>query len=94
VLAFDVIKTLNPRPDHVYVITDGLPTQGRKPESGNVSGRERLKFFDEATEALPRGLPINVILMPMEGDPKAASAYWQLALVTGGTYMNPSKDWP
>jgi len=35
-----------------------------------------------------------VILMPMEGDPSAPSAYWLAARRTGGAFMSPSKDWP
>jgi len=92
--AFDVIDTLSPRPDHVYLITDGLPTMTTGDSSGTVSGKERAKFFDEAVRKLPRGVKVSTILMPMEGDPRAASAYWQLARVTGGSYLNPSLDWP
>jgi len=43
---------------------------------------------------VPRGTAINVILLPMEGDPQAAGAYWQLARSTDGAYLAPSKDWP
>ncbi|MGQ0618444.1 MAG: vWA domain-containing protein [Panacagrimonas sp.] len=92
--AFSVVGSLKPAPDHVYLITDGLPTAGRSAGSGSVSGKQRVRFFEEATEALPRGLPFSVILMPMEGDPRAPSAFWQLAQATGGSYFNPSRDWP
>jgi len=30
----------------------------------------------------------------MEGDPQASGAYWNLARITQGTYMSPSRDWP
>jgi len=30
----------------------------------------------------------------MEGDPLAASAYWQLALASRGSLISPSRDWP
>lgn len=92
--AFAVIGTLKPAPDQVYLITDGLPTLGTSGAGGTVSGKERVKYFGEAAALLPRGLPVSVILMPMEGDPRAASAYWQLARSSGGSYMNPSGDWP
>lgn len=92
--AFDVIGTLSPAPDHVYLITDGMPTMGTGGGSGTVSGKERARYFDEAVRKLPRNVQVSTILMPMEGDPRAASAYWQLARVTGGTYLNPSLDWP
>jgi hypothetical protein len=43
---------------------------------------------------LPAGLPVNTILLPMEGDPMAASEFWRLAVDTRGSFMCPSKDWP
>jgi Mg-chelatase subunit ChlD len=92
--AFDVIATLQPQPDHVYLITDGLPTMGTGSSSGTVSGKERARYFDEAVRKLSHGVQVSTILMPMEGDPRAASAYWQLARATGGSYLNPSLDWP
>jgi hypothetical protein len=92
--AFASIGTLNPMPDSVYLITDGLPTMGKVPQTGTVSGKQRVRFFDEAVQALPKKVPINILLLPMEGDPKAAAAFWLLAQKTGGSYFNPSKDWP
>jgi hypothetical protein len=92
---FAGIRRFEQLPDNIYLITDGLPTQGREPpKRGTVSGREREKLFDRALEALPEGVPINVILMPMEGDPMAASAYWTLAQTSGGSFLTPSEDWP
>ncbi|MEX1032002.1 MAG: VWA domain-containing protein [Cellvibrionaceae bacterium] len=82
-------------PDNVYLITDGLPTQGREPpKRGTVTGSEREKLFSQAVELLPYGIPINVILMPMEGDPMAAAAFWTLAQISGGSFLTPSEDWP
>lgn len=93
--AFMVIDQLRPRPDNVYVITDGLPTQGLNPPRGTtVSGRKRLKHFESAVTRIPRGVPINAILLPMEGDPMAASAFWQIALYTEGAFLTPARDWP
>jgi len=93
--AFKAIGTLNPAPDNIYLITDGLPTQGAsRPSSNNASGRDRVKYFNQAIELLPKGIPVNVILAPMEGDPWAASAFWKLALSTRGAFVAPSKDWP
>ena len=92
--AFAVISSLNPAPDHVYLVTDGLPTTDRGGSSGLASGKDRVRYFNSATARLPNNLPISVVLMPMEGDPKAAAAYWELARNTGGSYFNPSADWP
>jgi hypothetical protein len=86
---------LSPLPDNVFLITDGLPTQGTAaPRSSKVSGQERIRLFERAISQLPRSMPVNVILAPMEGDPMAASAYWQLAQLTSGAFMSPSRDWP
>jgi hypothetical protein len=93
--AFRSLLTLNPRPDNVLLLTDGLPTRGSKASRrGTVSGKERLRLFDQAVDALPRGLPVNTVLFPMEGDPMAASAFWKLAMSTRGSYLAPSEDWP
>ena len=47
------------------------------------AGQQRLKLFGQAVDELRRGIPVNVILFPMEGDPMAASSYWKLAIGTG-----------
>jgi hypothetical protein len=93
--AFLVMSEMNPRPDNVYLITDGLPTQGiNAPRGTTVSGGERLKLFESAVTRIPRGIPINVILLEMEGDPMAPSAFWQIALYTQGAFLSPARDWP
>ena len=87
--------SLAPRPDNIYLITDGLPTQGRQAPKGNtVSGKQRLKLYNRALEELPNGIPVNIILAPLEGDYMAASAFWRLAQATGGSFLSPSRDWP
>ena len=90
-----VIRQLSPIPDNVYLVTDGLPTQGESsPRSSTVSGRRRLELFGDAIDRLPKQIPINVIMFPMEGDPMASAAYWNIARVTGGAFISPSWDWP
>jgi hypothetical protein len=61
---------------------------------GFVTGQERLKFHYEAEKELPNGIPVSVLLYPMEGDYNASIAYWLLAYRTGGSFMSISKDWP
>jgi hypothetical protein len=93
--AFLALQTLSPSPDNIFLITDGLPTQGTTPPRGNkVSGRDRQKLYRQAVKRLPRNVPINIVLAPMEGDPMAASEFWQLAQVSRGSFLAPSKDWP
>jgi hypothetical protein len=93
--AFAVVGAMNPRPDNVILLTDGLPTQGTgQPRSRTVSGKERVRLFESARELLPRGVPVNVVLFPLEGDPSASGSFWKLAMTTRGSLMTPSRDWP
>jgi hypothetical protein len=93
--AFDALRKLQPAPDNILLVTDGLPTQGRtRPERSTVSGDQRLEHFWQAVKRLPKGVPVNTVLLPMEGDPMAAAAFWKLATATQGSFMSPSEDWP
>ena len=93
--AYDIINQLNPPPDNVLLLVDSLPTTDQlEPERGMVTGAERLRFHYDAIDVIPSGVPINVLLYPMEGDYQASIAYWLLAYGTGGSYMSISKDWP
>ena len=93
--AFASFKAMRPLPDNVFLVTDGLPTQGQsKPWGKKVTAEKRLRHFEEAARAVPRGVPVNVILFPIEGDPLAASAYWKLAGATNGAFVSPAEDWP
>ena len=89
------MAALEPPPDNVYLITDSLPTMGtRVPRGSTVTGRARLDLFQNAVRRIPAQVPINVIMFPMEGDPMAAAAFWNLARVSGGSFLSPSRDWP
>ena len=93
--AFQYIDQLDPQPDNVYLLTDGLPTQGKtKPRRNTVNANQRLRYFGEAVNELPGNVAINVVLFPMEGDPDAASAYWTLATRSSGVFFSPANDWP
>jgi len=93
--AFSVVAKMEPRPDNVYLLVDGLPTHGASPpKKPMVSGKDRLEYFSRARRNLPRGVPINVILFAMEGDPYAPDAFWKLSRSTQGSFISPSLDWP
>jgi len=94
--AFAIANELSPRPDNIILVTDGLPTQGATPPTARrtIDGEGRLRHFERSLAKLPSGVPVNVILMPMEGDPMAPSAFWTLARRTGGTFLSPARDWP
>jgi hypothetical protein len=93
--AWSVIRFLSPRPDQVVLVTDGLPTQGKERPSRNyINVNQRARLFSEAEKSLPEGVPIDVILLPMQGDTPAAHMFWTLARDTGGAFMMPAADWP
>ncbi len=93
--AFSAAAILSPRPDNIILLTDGLPTMGAKPTSqGKVSSEERVKLFRQAVSRLPKAIPVNTILFPLEGDPMAAGLFWKLAVDTRGSFLTPSRDWP
>ena len=93
--AFTAAKELSPPPDNILLITDGLPTRGRsKPTSTTVSADKRLDHFEQAAKVLNGKIPVNTILLPMEGDAWAAAAFWALAINSEGSFMTPSRDWP
>jgi hypothetical protein len=94
--AFVAVQSLAPRPDNIILITDGLPTQGTSPPAvrRTIDGEGRLKLFERSLDRLPAGVPVNVILLPMEGDPLAPGAFWALARRTDGAFMSPARDWP
>ncbi len=93
--AFTAVKAFTPPPDNIFLITDGLPTQGKDPPRGRtVSGRARLRHFSNSLEELPAGIPVNVILLPIEGDAQAATEFWRLAQATRGSFISPARDWP
>ncbi len=92
----------------IYLITDGLPTRGylstfdRFTACGTliksattVSGKCRAALFAAAVAAFAgAGGVVNVALLPLEGDPAAAHAYWRWAAARGGTLISPSAEWP
>lgn len=93
--AFSAAAKLEPKPDNIFLIADGLPTQGAiPPKSTSISSKDRVLLFKDSLQVLPEHIPVNVILFPMEGDPLAAPSFWQLAQSSGGSFLSPSKDWP
>ena len=93
--AFSAAAALSPAPDEIFLVTDHTPTAGASGAGrGRVSPERRMRLFSEAARQLPGGAAVNVILLPMEGDPMAASQFWQLANITGGVLLSPASDWP
>ena len=93
--AFAASKTLSPWPDQIVVITDGLPTQGKSAGTRKyVDSDARVRFFDEALGQLPAHVPVDSILLPMQGDLEAAHRFWHLARTSDGSVLMPARDWP
>ena len=92
---FQAAAQLSPPPDNIYLITDGLPTLSSMASNDTlVTPAERLELFEDAVDYLPNRVPVNVILLPLEGDPAATAAYWQLAQISRGSFLSPARDWP
>jgi hypothetical protein len=94
-MVFQAAMDMQPRPDNIFLITDGLPTQDDKSSNtGTVSGAERMKIFNRSMDLILPGIPVNTLLLPLEGDTFAASAFWRLAIATRGAFVTPARDWP
>ncbi len=93
--AFQVIRDMKPRPDNVILLVDSMPTMDAATSAKNVIGPgERLNLFTAATQVIPSGIPINIMLYPMEGDARASVSFWALALKSRGSFISVSHDWP
>ncbi len=93
--AFQVIRDLNPRPDNVILLVDSMPTMDSENSTKTTIGPvERLNLFSSAVQLIPSGIPVNVMLYPMEGDARSSISLWALALKTNGSFMSVSRDWP
>ena len=93
--AYAIAARLSPKPDNIILLVDGLPTLGESASARNmISGRERVNLHRRAIRELPSGVPVNILLYPMEGDTDAAILYWTLAYATQGSFMSVSRDWP
>lgn len=86
--ALTATRALEPAPDNIFLLTDGLPTVA----ATEADPTERIQLFNEAIARTPLGAPVNVILLPKEGEPIAAPAFWLLALRTGGGLFAPMQD--
>ncbi len=93
--AFRIAKELNPRPDNIILLVDSMPTMDAATSSKSViGGGERLNLFYSAERELPVGVPVNIMLYPMEGDFNAPISFWSLAMRTRGSFISVSRDWP
>lgn len=100
------ISKANPNMQELYIITDGLPTQGTNRSLSNkakcasffgnsntISGECRVSLMQSAMQIAP-AVRTNIVLLPMEGDPQAPDLYWRWAKSTYGTMIAPEGNWP
>lgn len=108
--ALQFIKRNRINPTDIYVITDSLPTKGheilsalqRRRACGSftrsattVSGECRLELFYAAIDKFADSRArVNTVLLPIEGDPDAAYAYWLWSASTTGMLVSPAATWP
>ena len=97
---------LSPGATDIYVVTDGLPTRSlsspgllsgcSKSSEGKVSGECRKKlFYATLRNAAPApDRKVHVVLLPLEGDPEAAPAFWRWTAQAGGLLLTPARGWP
>lgn len=97
-------------PSNLYIITDGLPTKGESSykslnpfascssllgRSSTISGECRVKLFQQTiAESAKSGVQVDVVLLPLEGDPDAINQYWRWTATTGGLIISPASNWP
>jgi len=65
-------------------------------KSKKISGQCRVKLFRQSIResAPPGNVTVNVVLLPIEGDPQAAPEYWAWSAFTGGLLISPAASWP
>lgn len=87
----------------VYLITDGLPTLGDGlslkcrnifRSSKSISSVCRQELLVATAQRFPKNVTMNIILLPIEGDPHASALYWEWANSTYGTFLSPASEWP
>ncbi|MDA9877701.1 VWA domain-containing protein [Luminiphilus sp.] len=106
-VALEAVSRLVPKPKRILLITDGLPNKIENrgavlgcPSSSKtvrmISGDCRtaiaLASLDTLSEKLAR-VPIDVILLPLEGDPRAVRMYSLISGISSGRLITPSSDW-
>jgi hypothetical protein len=105
-----LVEIMRMNPTDIYLITDGLPTVGSGSfaslnpfsdcsslwgTSSKISGPCRVELFRHTIKSFKYGgVKINVVLLPIEGDPDAAKEYWSWTSAHNGVLISPAADWP
>lgn len=69
---------------------------GLRRGAAKVSGACRQHLFAATVQqhSPPGDVPVNVILLPLEGDAGAAGFFWNWAAASGGLMISPAAGWP
>jgi len=61
-----------------------------------ITGACRAALFASAVNRFQKTsvVPVNIILLALEGDPMAAPLYWQWSAATTGVLFSPKEEWP
>jgi len=100
----------NVNPTNIYLITDGLPTKGDPSfisfnplskcnsiigRSKNISGECRKILFRKTINTVNLNeAEVNIILLPLEGDPEASPEFWDWSSQSNGMLISPARNWP
>jgi len=100
----------NINPTNIYLITDGLPTKGDPSfvsfnplskcnsiigKSKNISGECRKILFRKTINTINLNeAEVNIILLPLEGDPEASPEFWNWSSASSGMLISPARNWP
>lgn len=102
-LGMQTLLAANPNITDIYLVTDGLPTLGDGlglrcrnfiSRQRSISSDCRQELLLETVKRVPGNYRMNIILLPLEGDPFAPSMYWEWANATQGRFLAPSQEWP
>jgi hypothetical protein len=99
----EALYKANPNVTDIYLVTDGLPPLGDGlplacrnfiSSKKSISSDCRQALFAETVKRTKGAARVNVILLPIEGDPYASPLYWTWTQTSGGTFLSPSPEWP
>ncbi|MFC3034035.1 VWA domain-containing protein [Pseudoalteromonas fenneropenaei] len=102
-VGLDELFKVAPSVSDVYLVTDGLPTlgdglsvscKGVLSKKKSISSECRQQLLLATISRSQKPVAMNVILLPIEGDPYASAMYWNWTQVTGGTFLAPAPEWP
>ena len=94
--AFNAMKMLEPKPDNIFLLTDGLPTMGEvMPTRAGVSGRRARRTNSIARcGSCPSACPSTRCCSRWKATRRRRRPIGSLAMRTGGSMLAPSEDWP